>query len=210
MDSQIEMAHRWAVNKSAGDHDPACKCLGNEEQSHHEVNAKFLEGNFLFEKKIENGNGIHQSGKAGDEAMDPFDVENILVFFQSHIGIDLLEFRCLLILREFVLPGLLTDRRDCSADWIPFCNGKSRACKTDKSSEDNKKRHDEGKDEKPVHHGAVTRGAGVLPASLRHMFGFSGCEVAGIIALACHTCIARGSNVQVTRRSNPAMSIPSV
>ena len=106
-----------------------------------------LKGIVLFEQEIKNGNGIDQSGKAGDEAMDPLDVEDILIFFQRHIGIDLLEFRCLLVFREFLLPGLFTHGRYCSANGIPFRDRKSGTRETDKSAEDDEKRHDAGKDE---------------------------------------------------------------
>src|SRR5688572_27161976 len=120
MDRQVEMTDGGTVNEAAGDHDPACKCLGDEERSHYKVNAKFFQRNGLFEQEIENRNSIDQPSKTGDEAMDPFDVEDILVFFQGYIGIDLLEFGRLLIFRKFHLPGLFPYGWHCSTDWIPF------------------------------------------------------------------------------------------
>ena len=173
MNRQVEVAHGWAVNQSARDHDPAGKCLGNEEHSHYEVDAKFLEWDFLCEQKIENRNRIHQSSKTRDEAMDPFDIENVFVFIQGHIEVDLFEFRRLLIFSEFLLPGLLAEGWKRSTNGIPFRDRKSRARQTDESTKDNKKRHAEGKCEEPEHHGAVK--------SLRHVV-FSSYEVAGIIA----------------------------
>src|SRR5215213_2113402 len=106
MDCQVEMTYRGAVYKSAGDHDPACQCLGDEEHAHYEVNAKILKGNFFCEKEIENRNGIHQPGEAGDEPVDPFNVKDIFVFLQGHIEIDLLEFRRALVFNILFKPGL--------------------------------------------------------------------------------------------------------
>src|SRR5215208_5684429 len=94
--------------------------------------------------------------------MNPFHVENIFVFFQGHIEIDLLELRSLLIFRKFLLPGLLAHRGDGSANWIPFGDGKTRAGETHKSPKDNQKRYKEGKEEEPVHHSPVTLGARLL------------------------------------------------
>ena len=93
--------------------------------------------------------------------MDPFDVENIFVFFQGHIEIDLLELRSLLIFRKFLLPGLLAHRRNGSANWIPFGDGQSRAGEAYKSPKDHQKCDEEGKDEKPIHHSAIALGTRV-------------------------------------------------
>jgi hypothetical protein len=182
MDGQIEVADGGSVNQSAGDHDPACKCLGNEEYSYDEVHAKFPERNLFCEQKIENRDGVDQPGEAGDETVDPFDVENVFIFLQIHIGVNLFEFRGLLIPGEFLLPGLFANGRDRSANWIPLRDRKSRTREADKPAKDNKKRHNASKGEEPVpdtsirdcsHHGAVM--------SLRQVV-FSRNEVAGIIA----------------------------
>src|SRR5215212_9636233 len=101
MDCQIEVTHRWAVNQSAGDHNPTRKGLGDEEYSHCKVDAEFPEGDFLRKEKVENRDGIDQPGKACNESMDPLHVENELIFFQIHIEIDLFEFGCLLIFSKF-------------------------------------------------------------------------------------------------------------
>ena len=69
MDRQIEMAHGGAVHQSAGDHDPAGKCLGNEKHAHHEIDAKLLERDAPREKESKNGDRVEQSSKACDEAM---------------------------------------------------------------------------------------------------------------------------------------------
>ena len=155
MNRQVEVADGGTVNQPAGDHDPTGECLGNEERPHGKVDAKFLPGNRFSEEEIEDRDGIHQPSKAGDEPMEPFHIEDEFIFFESHARVDQFELGCLLILCEFLLPGLLTDGRDRSADGIPFDNGKTRTGKADESAEDNEKRHDEGKSEKPVHHGAV-------------------------------------------------------
>ena len=120
---QVEVADGRAVNKSAGDHHPACDGLRDEEYAHDEVNAEFLERDFLCEEEIENRDGVDQPCKAGDETVNPFDVEDVFIFIQSHVEIDLDEFGGLLVFGEFLLPGLCADRRYGSADGIPFDDG---------------------------------------------------------------------------------------
>ncbi|WP_345346905.1 hypothetical protein [Candidatus Villigracilis affinis] len=87
--------------------------------------------------------------------MDPFHVENELVFGQGHAGVDEFIFGCFLILGEFLFPGLLTAGRHGAADRIPLHDGKARAGEAYKSPEDDEKSHDEGKDIQPFHHGGV-------------------------------------------------------
>src|SRR5215207_4315750 len=192
MDRQIEVADGGTLHQSAGDHDPACKGLGDEEYSHYEVDTKFLEGNSFCEEEVENGNGVYQPGEAGDETVDPFDVEDIFVFLQGHVEIDLLKFGRPLVFDIFFEPGSFPDRRNGSTDRVPFGDRKTGACQADKPPENHKKRYDGGKEEKPVHHGAVTvkqaarvfcvQNTGVLPVGLYHIV-FSRNKVAGIIAL---------------------------
>src|SRR3990170_4256396 len=123
MDSKVEMAHCWAVNQSAGDHDPACQSLRDEEQSHHRVDAKFLPRDRLLEEEIENRNGVCKSRETRDEAVYPFDVEDVLICLKGHGCIDLEIFRGQLVFCEFSFPGLRTDGRDNPADRIPFHDG---------------------------------------------------------------------------------------
>ena len=126
MDREVEMAHRWTINKSTGNHDPASEGLGNEEHSHYEVNTKLFEVNFFCEKKIENGNGIRESSQPCDETMQPFDVEDVFVLLQIHIEVDLFEFGGLLIPGKFLLPGLFAEGRHGSTNGIPFGDRESR------------------------------------------------------------------------------------
>src|SRR5687767_12198542 len=85
MDRQVEMAHGGTVYQSAGDHDPAHKGLGNEEHPHDKINAKILEGDLFCEEEVENRDGIDQTRKAGEEAMEPLDIEDIFIFLQCHV-----------------------------------------------------------------------------------------------------------------------------
>ena len=173
MYGQVEVADGGAVDQSTGDHDPACERLGDEEQAHNEIEAEFPEGDLLRDQEVEDRNGIGETSQAGEVAMNPFNVEDIFVLFQSHGGIDFDIFGCFLIFGKFLFPGLLTHRRHGAADGVPFHDGETRAGEADESSEDDEKRHDEGEDEKPVPHGAVT--------SLWHVM-FSRCKIVGIIA----------------------------
>ena len=120
MNCQIEMAYGRPVHQPAGDHHPACKGLGDEEHSHQKVNAEFLEGDPFCEQKIEDRKRVEQPCKTGDEAVEPLDVKNVLIFLQVHVKVDLLEFRGLLVLFKLHQPGLLADGRDRPADGIPL------------------------------------------------------------------------------------------
>src|SRR5215216_5852525 len=155
VDCQVEVTDRRTVHEAARNHDPTGERLSDEEQSHRKVNTKFPKGNFPRDEKVEHRNGIHQPGKAGDETMDPFDVEDIFILLQRHIEIDLFEFWRLLVFAEFLFPGLLTERRNGSADGIPFGDRETRSGEADKAAKDDKKRHNEGKRKQPNHHAAV-------------------------------------------------------
>src|SRR5215213_9316441 len=150
------MTDRGTVNQSAGDHGPTSCRLGDEEQTHHKIDAEFLEWNGFFEKKVKQRDGIDQACQAGNKAVDPFHIEYKFIFLNVHVEVDPFELGCLLVLRKFIPPGLFANRRDGPADWIPFGNGKAGAGETDKSPEDNQKGHNEGKEKEPVHHGVVT------------------------------------------------------
>src|SRR5215213_7885426 len=150
------MTDRGTVNQSAGDHGPTSCRLGDEEQTHHKIDAEFLERNGFFEKKVKHRDGIDQTCQAGDKAVDPFHIEYKSIFLKIHVEVDLFELGCLLVLGKFIPPGLLANRWDSSTDRIPFGNGKAGAGETDKSPEDNQEGHDEGKEKEPVHHGVVT------------------------------------------------------
>jgi hypothetical protein len=112
--------------------------------------------------------------------MDPLDVEDVLIFFQRHVGINLFEFRCLLIFGELCLPGLLHDGgTDPLTGFHSVIERPERVRRTNPpKTMRNATMH--GK-RQPVrhehsdysHHGAITRGAGALPASLRHGECFS-------------------------------------
>src|SRR5688572_9824271 len=104
MDRQIKVTDRRAIHKSTGNHDPAGKRLGDEKHSHYKVNAKMLKGDLLGEEEVENRNGIDQACKPGDEAVEPLNIEDVLVFLQGHARVDLLELGCRLVLRELLLP----------------------------------------------------------------------------------------------------------
>ena len=79
-----------------------------------------------------------------------------------------------MIFYEFLLPGLLTDGRHGSADWIPFDDGKTGTCESYKAPEDDQECHDEGEEINPFpdtsirdcsHYGCVFRSAGGAQAS---------------------------------------------
>src|SRR5215210_2490363 len=120
MDRQVEVTYRWAVNKSASDHDPAGECLGDEQHSHQKIDAEFPEGDFPCKDEVENRNGVNQPRKTCNKSMDPFHVEDELIFFQIQVEVDLFEFGCLLIFGKFILPCFLSHGWDGSADGIPF------------------------------------------------------------------------------------------
>ena len=145
MKGQVQVAYGGALVQSAGDHDPACDGLRNEEDAHHKIDAKFLKGNRLFEEEVKHGECIEQPCKACNVAMDPFHVENEFVFGQGHAGVDEFIFGCFLILGEFLFPGLLTAGRHGAADRIPLHDGKARAGEAYKSPEYDEKSHDEGR-----------------------------------------------------------------
>src|SRR5215216_2183863 len=133
VNGQVEMTDRGTVNQSAGDHGPTSCRLSDEEQTHHKIDAEFLERNGLPEKKIKNRDGIDQPCKAGNKAVDPFHIEYKFIFLKVHVEVDLFELGCLLVLGKFILPGLLANWRDRSTNGIPFGNGKAGAGETDKS-----------------------------------------------------------------------------
>ena len=152
---EAEVADGGAVNQSAGDHVPAHESLPDKEQSHHNINAEFLEWDDFLEKEIEHRNRIEQTCQARDQAVDPLHVENELIFRERHAGVDLDVLRRELIFGEFLPPGLHTDGGHHAADGIPFDNGKPRAGQADKSSEDNEKGYHEAKNKQPFHDGVV-------------------------------------------------------
>lgn len=170
------MTDRGAVNESAVDHVPAHEGLGNEEHAHHKIDAKFLEGDLLCEEEIENGECVDETSQPGDETMDPFNVEDELIFAEGHVCVDLEVFRRELVFGKFILPGLLTDGWNDSANGIPFDDGKTGTGETHKAPEDDQECHDEGKDVEPFpdtsirdrsHYGFVLRSVGGTPVSLR-------------------------------------------
>ena len=124
VEGQAEMVHRRAIHQSAGDHEPAHECLSDEKQSHRKVNAKFLPRDGFAKEKIKNRDGIYQPSQAGDETMNPFNVEDVLVLVQCHARINVDEFGRALVLDELLRPGLFADGRDEPANGIPLDDGK--------------------------------------------------------------------------------------
>ena len=87
--------------------------------------------------------------------MEPFNIEDVFVLFQGHACIDEFIFGGFFIFCEFSFPFMVCHGRDGAVDGIPLNDGQTGTGEAGETSEDNKKRHNSGKNVKPDHYGAV-------------------------------------------------------
>src|SRR5690606_4044744 len=116
------LAHVDAIHQTPGDHRPPVGSLNAApRQSAEKLQFKvtFQPSGYPEEEKRQGEDNAHA---ARQKSVRPFPPENHLELVKAHAAIDLLVFRYLPVLVEFLLPLSGIERRDHTMNGLPFGN----------------------------------------------------------------------------------------